>query len=171
MLHYHQKVQWRTFSKNQFSLVDYMHWIYQPSILLRPGFERHSYKHPNFRDIGTLKHKIITTLTYEIPIGTSMWHERVYQPFTTMHLAVLHSAPLWIYFALKACLNDPSANESGKILTSISSVSHAFVLALKSCLIAFFVRFLFKPNGTKTNIRHRYRYYIIIRLLVYMAIK
>ena len=56
-----------------------------------------------------------------------------------MHLAVLHSAPLWIYFALKACLNDHSANDSGKILTSISSVSHIFVFALKSCLVAFFI--------------------------------
>ena len=55
-----------------------------------------------------------------------------------MHLAVLHSAPLWIYFALKACLNDPSAKESGKIITSISSVSHVFVFALKSCRVAFF---------------------------------
>ena len=68
-----------------------------------------------------------------------------------MHLAVLHSAPLWIYFALKACLNDPSANESGKILTSISSVSHIFVFALKSCLVAFFIWFLFRKSISETD--------------------
>ena len=55
MLRYHQKVQWRTFSRNQFSLEDYMHWIYQPSVLLLTGFERHFYKHPDFQDKGTLK--------------------------------------------------------------------------------------------------------------------
>ena len=146
MLRYHQKVQWRTFSRNQFSLEDYMHWIYQPSVLLLTGFERHFYKHPDFQDKGTLKksyyyrtHLWNFMKFHEIP----MWQEKVYQPLTTMHLAVLHSAPLWIYFALKACLNDPSANESGKILTSISSVSHVFVFALKSCLVAFFIWFLY----------------------------
>ena len=87
--------------------------------------------------------------------------KKVYQPLTTIHLAVLHSAPLWIYFALKACLNDPSANESGKILTSISSVSHVFVFALKSCLVAFFIWFLFLVFRFTMSIYYRLEMWLL----------